>query len=180
MCVACWPAGQRRPSCHACIPILRRRFRTSAGTSNTPINENPELVYLGPTERIGLRLVRERSKYFAPRIYRIAVFFRSVKFSFCGKNMDFRQFNFRLLRAHMHHTPTHARWSCGKIFVLSSKRAKRTNFKSTKKTAIYTVLGWGGDLFTPHKYHACALIFTLGSDNRGDDYGHQISSDIVR
>ena len=35
---------------------------------NAPINENPDLVYLGPTGRIGLRLVRERSKFFAPRI----------------------------------------------------------------------------------------------------------------
>ena len=67
-----------------------------------------------------------------------SVFSRLVKFSFCAKNMDFRQFNFRLLRAHMHHTPTHACWSCGKIFVLSSKRTKRTNFRTDKKNR-YTV-----------------------------------------
>ena len=36
-------------------------------------------------------------------------FFRSVKFSFCAKNMDFRQFNFRLLRAHMCTTPLRTR-----------------------------------------------------------------------
>ena len=51
--------------------------------------------------------------------------------------MDFRQFNFRLLRTHMHHTPTHARWSCGKIFVLSSKRTKRTNFRTDEKKTLY-------------------------------------------
>ena len=63
--------------------------------------------------------------------YRIAVFFRSVKFLFCANNMDFR-----LLRAHMHHTPTHARWSCGN---LSSKRTKRTNFRTDEKNH-YTVV----------------------------------------
>ena len=51
--------------------------------------------------------------------------------------MDFCQFNFRLLRAHMHHTPTHARWSCGKIFVLSSKRTKRTKFRTDEKNPLY-------------------------------------------
>ena len=52
--------------------------------------------------------------------------------------MDFRRLNFHLLRAHMHHTPTHARWSCGKIFVLTSKRTKRTNFRTDGKKR-YTV-----------------------------------------
>ena len=53
--------------------------------------------------------------------------------SFCAKNTDFR-----LLRAHMHHTPTQAHWSCGKIFVLSSKRTKRTNIRTDEKKR-YTV-----------------------------------------
>ena len=44
--------------------------------------------------------------------------------------------DFRLLRAHMHNTPTHARWSCGKIFVLTSKR---TNFRTDEKKTLYGI-----------------------------------------
>ena len=69
-----------------------------------------------------------------------SVFPRSVKFFvLCKKNMDFRQFNFCLLRAYMHHTPTHVRWSCGKIFTLSSKRTKRTNFRTDGKKTLYGI-----------------------------------------
>ena len=58
-----------------------------------------------------------------------SVFFRSVKFSFCAKKWIFVS----LIFARTHHTPTHARWSCGKIF------GKRTNFRTDEKTR-YTVL----------------------------------------
>ena len=63
-------------------------------------------------------------------------FFRSVKFSFCAKKYGFSS----LVCAHVYHTPTHARWSCGKIFVLSSKR---TNFRTDEKKPLY-----GTDLLT--------------------------------
>ena len=61
-------------------------------------------------------------------------------------------FHFCLLCAHMHHTPTHARWSCGKVFVLSSKRTKRTNFRTDEKNQLYgsyynTVLTTQGFMF---------------------------------
>ena len=78
--------------------------------------------------------------------YRISV---RLNFRSAQKNMDIGLFNFRLLRAHMHHTPTHARWLYGKIFVLSSKR---TNFRTDKKTL------YGVDAHT--KTGGCSYSYT--------------------
>ena len=62
---------------------------------------------------------------------------RSVKFSFCAKNMDLRQFNFSLLRARTCTTPLRTRaLVVRKIFVLSSKR---TNFRTDEKNPLYGI-----------------------------------------